>query len=511
MSTLAPRRAARSSTPASSGSAVPAIRLAAILLAATCGPAIGAGEPASVDYGLVRELMSPERKIRRQAAKVLRAAREPALIPVIVDALFFVPAEARDEAITVLEELTGEKRGRRYLDWVELVGARVDVEPPAGYLQWKRSLLERIDPRFRALLPDGAALRIRLEEVVWGGVRLEGIPALEQPAKVAASAAAFMRPDDRVFGVSLEGRHHAYPLKVLGWHEMVNDTLAGRPFTLSYCTLCGSGVLYDTRRAELDAGPRTDLAPEEAEETTAEALTFGTSGLLYRANKLMIDRQSGSLWSNLTGEAVVGPAAAVGARLEMLPVTITTWRRWVESHPETTVAEPDPELGKRFGYEYVEGAADRRREGVSFPVWQKSGRFDDKTEVFALRLGDRAKAYELEALAAARLVNDSLGGVPLVVLVGPDGGARAYRRGAHTFEPGETAALVDEEGRLWRIAEGELEPPAGTGLEPLERLPAHVAFWFGWFGFYPDTEVFPPAEPADAGSSSGAGERAEGA
>ncbi|HVS62284.1 MAG TPA: DUF3179 domain-containing protein [Thermoanaerobaculia bacterium] len=439
-------------------------------------PAAGREEPA-VDYGLVRELMSPERKVRRAAARTLLRDRHPSLIPVVVDALFFVPAPARDEAIGVLEELTGENRGRRYLDWVELVGAREDVAPPAGYREWKRSLLERIDPRFRAMLSDDAAVRLRLEELVWGGVRVEGIPALERPPKVSAREARFMRPGDRVFGVSLEGRHHAYPLKVLGWHEMVNDTLGGRPITLSYCTLCGSGVLYDTAR------------------DGDEPLTFGTSGLLYRSNKLMIDRQSGSLWSNLTGEAVVGAAAeAAGARLEMLPVTLTTWRRWLEAHPETTVAEPDPDFGKRFGYDYTEGAADRRREGVSFPVWQKSDRFDDKAEVLAIRLDGRSKAYELEALTAAGLLNDTLGDVPLLVLIAADGGARAYRRGgAQVFERVGPAALTDREGRRWAVGASALEPPEGSDLAPLERLPAHVAFWFGWYGFYPDTEVYPEA------------------
>jgi hypothetical protein len=447
--------------------------LCAGLGASAASPPLAAQEATSVDYDSVRELMAPEKKTRKQAARTLLRERQPALIPVVVDALFFIPAAARDEALEVLEALTGERRGRRYLDWVELVGAREDLEPPAGYREWKRSLLERIDPRFSAMLPDDAVVRLRLEELVWGGVRVEGIPALERPSKVSANEATFMLPDDRVFGVALEGRHHAYPVKLLGWHEMVNDTLAGRPITLSYCTLCGSGVLYDAARAG------------------GEPLTFGTSGLLYRSNKLMIDRQTGSLWSNLTGEAVIGEAAAAGARLQMLPVTLTTWQRWREAHPATTVAEPDPELGKRFGYEYAEGAADQRRAGVSFPVWQRSARFDDKAEVLALRVDGRSKAYELDALSAVGLLNDTLGEARLLVLIGPDGGARAYRRGEHTFARAAGDALLDQEGRRWRVADAALEPPDGSGLEPLERLPSHVAFWFGWFGFYPDTEVFP--------------------
>src|SRR6185369_7988742 len=127
---------------------------------------------------------------------------------------------------------------------------------------------------------------------------------------------------ERVFGVSVKGEARAYPLRILDWHEMVNDVVGGEPVTLSYCTLCGSGVLYATRGAD------------------GSARTFGTSGLLYRSNKLMVDRQTRTLWSNLTGEAVLGPLAAGPggpARLALLPVVVTTWQEWRARHPATTV------------------------------------------------------------------------------------------------------------------------------------------------------------------------------
>ena len=430
-------------------------------------------------YGLVRDLVSGDTKDRRRAAGRLIEARDESLVPGIVDGLFFVPTKDRGLLLNVLEALTGEQRGRRYLDWVEYVGSRTDLEPKEGYAEWKASLLARIDPRLGTLLRD-AASRIRLEEVVWGGVRFEGIPALDRPAHVPAAEAGYLGDDDVVYGVSAGGEHRAYPRRILSWHEMANDVVGGEPVTLSYCTLCGSAVLYSGRVPAAGAGE-------------AVTLTFGTSGLLYRSNKLMVDRDTGSLWSNLTGEAVVGRMAERSPVpvLEPLPVTATTWGEWRARHPETTVLALDESRGRRWGFDYRPGAADRAREGVSFPVWQKSGRLDPKTEIYALRLGGVPKAYPLDRLESAGVVNDTVGGEALVLVADEESGSvRAYRRGGHIFARSDDGALTDAEGRPWTLTEEALEPPPGAGLEPLPRVPGHVAFWFGWFGFYPQTEVF---------------------
>lgn len=434
---------------------------------------------ATEGYGLVRELVSGEGGERRRAAGRLIEARDESLVPGIVDGLFFVPTEERGLLLNVLEALTGEQRGRRYLDWVEYVGSRTDLEPKEGYAEWKASLLARIDPRLGSLVR-GATSRIRLEEVVWGGVRFEGIPALDRPRHVPASGAGYLEDDEIVYGVSAGGEHRAYPRRILSWHEMANDVVGGEPLTLSYCTLCGSAVLYSGRVPA--AGGNAELT-----------LTFGTSGLLYRSNKLMVDRDTGSLWSNLTGEAVVGRMAERSPvpALEPLPVTATTWGEWRALHPETTVLALDEERGRRWGFDYRPGAADRAREGVSFPVWQQSDRLDPKTEVYALRLAGVPKAYPLDRLESAGVVNDTVGGEPLVLVSDASSGSvRAYRRDGQTFRRSDDGALVDGEGRAWTLTEQALEPPPETELAPLPRIPGHVAFWFGWYGFYPQTEVY---------------------
>lgn len=441
-----------------------------------------AAEVVDPGYQEIRNLMADQRSTRGAARDALIARGDRRLIFGIVDALFFIAKPFRGEALTALEALAGTKAGASYWDWVEEAGRLEDVEPAPGYEAWKVGLFAHIDPKYRDLLAPGAPRRIRLEEVVSGGVGVDGIPALDDPPMVPAGRARYLDDDEIVFAAERSGEKRAWPLRFLSWHELLNDRLGGEPVALSYCTLCGAGVLF--LAVDADGRPRR----------------FGTSGLLLRSNKLMFDRETFSLWSNLTGEAVLGSMAAAPARLEMLPMVRVTWGEWRRRYPDTLVIDLTPELRRRYsahGFDYRPGSADRARRGVDFPVWRRNKALPAKAEIFGLRLQHLAKAWSLEALEGLpggrlALLADRVGETPLLVLADRASGAvRAYRRDpAFTFAPSLDHAdgLRDHEGGIWRIEESYLVAPDGRRLE---RLAGHLAFWFGWYAFHPQTELWP--------------------
>jgi hypothetical protein len=242
--------------------------------------------------------------------------------------------------------------------------------------------------------------------------------------------------------------------------------------------------------------------------------TFGSSGLLDRSNKLMYDRETRTLWNQLTGEPVLGPLAARPVALPLLPVVLTTWADWQAQHPRTAVL--DPETG--YDRPYVAGLPYGRyfsSPDTMFPVWQRSRLLPPKARVYTLRLDGVPKAYPLDALAARRVVNDVVGRTAVVLVAArgtvtvtgrrdgtaPDrlfggvtysagGEVRAYGRGAQTFVPGPDAStLLDGAGRPWRVTEDAL---LGPGEFRAPRINGFLAYWFGWYAFFPRTLVYQP-------------------
>ena len=161
-----------------------------------------------------------------------------AFVPPLVDMLqflFFYNDFFLETVGRTLQRITGQEIDPLdYYGWVEWLGKQEDVQPPEGYGGWKGELLSQWDPAFKEFLYDGAPTRIRLDEVVWGGAGKDTIPDLKDPRFIAASQATYLLPDDRVFGVSINGDHRAYPLRILNWHEMANDVVGGVPVSLAY-------------------------------------------------------------------------------------------------------------------------------------------------------------------------------------------------------------------------------------------------------------------------------------
>jgi hypothetical protein len=304
------------------------------------------------------------------------------------------------------------------------------------------------------------SMGIRLEEITWGGIQKDGIPSLDNPE--LKDNAEYLLPDDLIFGVSINGDERAYPLRIMGWHEMFNDVIGGVPVALAYCTLCGSGILFETQ-----------VAGE------AEPLVFGSSGFLYRSNKLMFDRRTHSLWNQFTGQPVVGPLVGSGYALQQRPVVIDTWENWKKANPDTKV------LSLETGFERDYGSGVVYKDYFSsttlmFPTTVDQSQHAQKDFIFGVRQFGAAKAWPLTAFADVGIINDNIAGRNLV-LIGDatTRSVRAYERGDLSFTQ-EMDGLASGSGVLWQVTEDAL---IGSNGATLPRVAGHVAYWFAWNGY----------------------------
>jgi hypothetical protein len=284
---------------------------------------------------------------------------------------------------------------------------------------------------------------------------------------IDAGEAHYLDADELVFGVAINGDVRAYPLRIMDWHEMFNDVIGGVPVALAYCTLCASGILYETSVLGRDA-----------------PFVFGTSGLLYRSNKLMYDDQTNSLWNQFTGRPVVGPLTGSDIELTVRPVAITQWEKWLARHPDTKVLSLDTgfERDYRRGRAY---AAYFSSPNLMFPARVDDNRLHGKTYVFVVRDSGDEKAWPLSAFADTPVINGRLGDRD-VVLIGDAGTrtVRAYTAGGRTFDAIEDVTdRVTSGGETWTVEEDALTGPGGARLE---RLAGHIAYWFAWQSFKPD-------------------------
>ena len=432
---------------------------------------------------------SPNPALAIDGMKSARDAGDKSMVPVIVTLMRFINREAVfEEAVLTLNELTGEDFGTTPADWpawFEWVGANLDdYRPPDGYPQLKRRFLASIHPGFEQLL-DGYENTSRIEpfEIEWGGVAPDGIRPLEFPPNIPAEEADYLESHERVFGVSINGEHRAYPLRIMNPHEMANDVLGGEPISLAYCTLCGAGIAYHGKFDGMET-------------------TFGTSGFLYRSNKIMYDRETLSLWNQETGQPVIGELADSGIQLNFFPTLLTTWGEWTDEHPDTTVLALDTGVSQPGSYFPEDNPNATYYEyfntpGTMFPVWIRDDSLEAKDVVLGVKIGEATKAYPVSVLQVERVVNDTLGETNVVVLGSEiSQAAKAYERGDQEFSrvEGDTSTgvpmkLVDQSGHVWDVTEESLVN-ASDSSQTLPRIPTHSSFWFGWYAFYPDTELY---------------------
>jgi len=273
---------------------------------------------------------------------------------------------------------------------------------------------------------------IPVNDIKKGGPPRDGIPSLDDPEFVAADDATYLKDKDRVLGLSINGIAHAYPIRILNYHEIVNDVIGGAAVVVTYCPLCGSGTAFE---AAIDG----------------RSYEFGVSGLLYNSDVLMYDRETGSLWSQLMVQAVTGPMQ--GTRLQQLPLSNTSWQEWVQRHPETRV------LSNKTGYSRnyrVDPYPNYGRSGkLYFPVTHSSKRYRRKDIVMGLEIDGQFKAYPLRELK------------------------KGENRFADKFAGEEFSVEFDAKHQTARIVKAD-------GPE----IPTTMAFWFAWYAFHPETDVY---------------------
>ena len=454
--------------------------IAGSLLLALAAPT--AAQDAHPDIQLFLDAGTPGGPRSRAAFEQLGAQWRDAYAGIVWDLAWLLrpPSQGFVHFFTLigfLQEQTGQRFGADLASWQQWIWSQpYDPHPDHGF--FKGQWYSQIDPRFADFFPRGATSLIRLDEIEWGGVAVNGIPPLEYPERLDADDADYLADDHIVFGIALGGEARAYPKRILAWHEMALDRLGGVELTIVYCTLCGTVIPFGSV-----AGGRR--------------LTFGTSGLLYRSNKLMFDHETKSLWNTFEGVPVVGELVGSGLRLTPHAVVTTTWGEWRRRHPETTVLSLD--TGHRRNY--AEGAAYRTYFGsdeLMFAVSRRDARLANKEEVLVLRLADPERPGELLPLAVTarfllrnRVFHHGFAGRSLVIVTSEEGANRVYDAADIRFERHLDAGRVaDAAGRAWRITEDALVLDSdGRAVERRARIPAQRAFWFGWYAQFPDTEL----------------------
>ena len=371
----------------------------------------------------------------------------------------------------LLSEKTGQNFGRNLNDWYFWLWNQPE-DLLSYYGNLKADLYELIDPRFGTYFRDRqSSARIRMDEIRWGGVVQDGIPPLRQPEMIPADQAAYLEPDNIVFGIEINGDARAYPKRILAWHEMFVDTIGSIEIAGVYCTLCGTVIPYKT-------------------EFNGRRYHLGTSGFLYRSNKLMYDKTTQSLWSTVRGEPVLGPLAERGIVLEQLSMVTTTWAEWVRRHPDTTVLS----LNTGHRRDYGEGVAYSHyfsNDQLMFNTPFKDERLKNKQEVLALNFPAYPRsqlAIDTRFLEKNPLLTEIVGEQKVLVLTDRSGAHRVYDPKDRVFTSYDRdSALIDSKGNEWTLQEAHLAD--ATGKHILPRLPHRRAFWFGWHAAFPHTRL----------------------
>ena len=368
---------------------------------------------------------------------------DPRLVWLISDMMRFAASGQLNEQLTnAASDLLG-KPFRFENSWGVVTDHLLawDIPEPPDYLDYKREIFTGIVPGWERIFVRGD---IDWRLVSWGGVLIDNrahdetddlcncIPAADNPMVTSAEEATWLRDDDVVFGIEVNGEYRAYPRQIMEVREMVNDTLGGRDLGIPYCTLCGAAQAYFT-----------DDVPEGVERPILR-----TSGLLSRSNKVMYDLNTYSVFDTFLGNAVTGPLAEKNVQLKQATVITSEWGAWKAAHPETTVLLERYALGRNPDFRNGRDA-----NGPIFPVGDVDPRMSVHEDVIGVvTASGKPVAFQRSTALVALTRGDEIG-VENVRLELDAGGIKA----------------VDVDG---------------------SDLGSHQAFWFAWSQFHPDTEIW---------------------
>lgn len=329
------------------------------------------------------------------------------------------------------------------------------------------------------------------DEIISGGPPPDGIPPIDEPSFLRVPEVDYLEPQEPVIAVEVHDIAKAYPIRILMWHEIVNDDFADTPVVVTYCPLCNTGIAFER--------PTVD----------GELLDFGTSGKLYNSNLVMYDRQTESYWPQATGQAVMGPL--IGTQLDFVPARILSWSDWADAHPEGLVLSTETGHRRDYGTNPYVGYDDT--DDPFLFRGEVDPRLPATEHVLGIAGDDDVIAFPYSELArlgvdGSTVVQGTFGGQRLVVfwMAGtvsaldasqiPEsqdvGAAAAYvpvvegRRLTFSVQDGE---VVDgETGSRWAITGRAVEGPlAGAQLEVAVAIDS---FWFDWAAFHPETTVY---------------------
>lgn len=314
---------------------------------------------------------------------------------------------------------------------------------------------------------DGIKHIIPLEKIRGGGPPKDGIPSIDNPV-FTTSDADFISNEDIVIGLEIAGDARAYPLSILVWHEIVNDNVGETPVAITYCPLCYTNQVF---KRVIDGQP----------------VEFGTSGKLYNSNLVMYDRLTDSYWSQALGVAITGELA--GESLEIIPFDVISWSDWKTLHPDTLVLTRETGHSRAYNVDPYGGYYTDGR--IMFPVDNSDDRLHPKEIVLGFHIDGIYKAYR-QYDAETAIINDNIGDVPIMLVSGFPGNARAFDRTLDgkvlDFEYTDGAITDVQTGSVWDYS-GQSVSGEYLG-ESLDRLPFSPGFWFEWIAFHPDTLVY---------------------